>query len=227
MKVTAYGHSAVAVERDGIRLAFDPGAFSDAVGVLSGASAAFVTHEHPDHLVPDAVRQHLAADPNLRVWAPAGAAAAVREGLPAEQAARVFDAEPGTVLDIGGVSVRIGGGLHAAIHSSVPRIANVTYLVDTGAGTAYHPGDSFDLPDAAALAGAGPDVVFCPVGAPWMKLGEAIDFIAAVQPRVVVPVHEALLSNAGMGLTDQRLGTGRTIGSYDYRHLQPGESTEV
>ncbi len=29
-----------------------------------------------------------------------------------------------------------------------------------------------------------------PVGAPWMKLSEAVDYLRRVQPRVAVPVHD-------------------------------------
>jgi hypothetical protein len=33
-----------------------------------------------------------------------------------------------------------------------------------------------------------------PSGAPWLKASEAVDYLRAVRPRVVMPIHEAALS---------------------------------
>ncbi len=56
MQLTKLGHACVRLEKDGAVLVIDPGAWSgdDAIG---GAGAVLVTHEHPDHLVPGALRR--------------------------------------------------------------------------------------------------------------------------------------------------------------------------
>ena len=130
-------------------------------------------------------------------------------------------------LDLGGLEVVVGGGRHAVIHPDVPRIANVTYLVRGDGATLLHPGDSFDAPDAGVLGGRRLDVLLAPVSAPWLKLAETIDFVRALDPRVVVPVHDALLSDVGHGLVNRLLGEQRTGGTYEYRPLATGESIDV
>ena len=67
MELTKYGHACVVVSDGERRLVIDPGAFTDAAA-LEGASAVLVTHEHPDHFVPDRLRAALDADPALEVW---------------------------------------------------------------------------------------------------------------------------------------------------------------
>lgn len=41
-------------------------------------------------------------------------------------------------------------------------------------------------------------VLALPTAAPWLKAGEAVDFLRAVAPRLAVPVHEAVLSRPQM-----------------------------
>jgi L-ascorbate metabolism protein UlaG (beta-lactamase superfamily) len=67
MELTKHGHACVVLSEGGQRLVIDPGAFTDP-GVLEGASAVLVTHEHFDHFTPDVLRAAMDADPALEVW---------------------------------------------------------------------------------------------------------------------------------------------------------------
>ncbi|NED68699.1 MBL fold metallo-hydrolase, partial [Streptomyces sp. SID10244] len=40
---------------------------------------------------------------------------------------------------------------------------------------------------------------------PWMKLSESVDYLRAMAPRVAVPIHQAILSDAGTGIHYGRL----------------------
>ncbi|MGN0112071.1 MAG: MBL fold metallo-hydrolase [Cellulosimicrobium funkei] len=227
MQVTFHGHACVTVRHGGQVVAIDPGTFSDAAAALADAGTVLLTHQHPDHVDTGALGDALAARPELTVWAPEEVAAAVRPALPDGAASRVHVVAPGDGLDLGGLEVVVGGGRHAVIHPDVPRIANVTYLVRGDGATLLHPGDSFDAPDAGVLGGRRLDVLLAPVSAPWLKLAETIDFVRALDPRVVVPVHDALLSDVGHGLVNRLLGEQRTGGTYEYRPLTTGESIDV
>ncbi|MFD4991969.1 MBL fold metallo-hydrolase [Cellulosimicrobium cellulans] len=227
MRVTFHGHACVTVRHGGQVVAIDPGAFSDAAGALRDADTVLVTHQHPDHVDAPALGAALAARPGLTVWAPEAVVAALRPALPEDTSARVHVVVPGDGLDLGGLEVVVGGGQHAVIHRDVPRIANVTYLVRGDGATLLHPGDSFDAPDGDALGGERLDVLLAPVSAPWLKLAETIDFVRGLDPRVVVPIHDALLSAVGHGMVDRLLGEQRTGGTYAYRPLTPGEALDV
>ncbi|MCO7271768.1 MBL fold metallo-hydrolase [Cellulosimicrobium cellulans] len=227
MRVTFHGHACVSVRHGGQVVVIDPGTFSDAATALRDADTVLVTHQHPDHVDAAALGAALAARPGLVVWAPEAVVAALRTSLPEGASARVRVVVPGDGLDLGGLEVVVGGGQHAVIHRDVPRIANVTYLVRGDGATLLHPGDSFDAPDDAALGGRRLDVLLAPVAAPWLKLAETIDFVRGLDPRVVVPIHDALLSAAGHGLVDRLLGEQRTGGTYAYRPLAPGEALDV
>ena len=61
MRITKFGHACVRLEHDGTVVVLDPGMFTDPEAV-DGADAVLITHEHPDHYLPD----HLARDGRTR-----------------------------------------------------------------------------------------------------------------------------------------------------------------
>ena len=197
-------------------LVLDPGGFSDPAA-LDGADAVLVTHEHVDHVVPDTLTAALAAAPELQVWAPG----AVVDLLLAAGASadRLHAVTEGDAFTAAGFTVQAVGQRHAVIHPSIPVVANVAYLVD---GTLLHPGDSFTRPPV----GVHVEVLLLPVSAPWMKLSEAADYLQAVAPGIAVPIHDAILSDAGRGLVD-RVIPQVTGGVAQYRRLAAGETLTV
>ena len=187
MRIIHFGHSCVLLETDSARLLIDPGTFATGFEVARDLAAVLITHQHPDHLDPAKLPVLMAANPQARLVIDEGSAPVVRElGLDATVL------RPGEHLDAGGIAVHVAGGQHAVIHQDVPVIANNAYVVDHGAF--YHPGDSLVVPEQRV------DVVGVPTAAPWLKSSEAIEFLRSVGPRVAVPIHDAVLSPAGVGL---------------------------
>jgi len=192
MQVTHFGHSCVLLDTGspgaGARLLFDPGQFSAGFEEVRDLDAILITHQHFDHL--DAARLPALVEANPRatlVVGPGSAEETGKLGLAAELVA------PGDTLTLGGAEVAVVGGEHAVIHPSVPVPPNVGYVV--GDGAFYHPGDALFVPERRI------DVLGLPTAAPWLKSGEAVDFLRAVAPRVAVPIHQGLLNDIGLQLT--------------------------
>lgn len=212
--LTVWGHACVALDRAGRRLVVDPGSFSDR-SVLATADAVLVTHGHGDHVVARDVLTALESRSHLEVWAPdAVADALVADGLPTDRIHRV---RGGDRFEAAGFGVEALGEWHAVIHPDIPRVHNVAYLVDG----VLHPGDSFTCP----APGRAVDVLLAPVSGPWLKVAEVIDLVRAVAPRVVVPIHDALLSPAGLTLVDRLVGAHG--GAPVYRRLGAGERFDI
>lgn len=209
-ELSFWGHACIRLDRDGRRLVVDPGSFSSPDAVTD-AHAVLVTHEHPDHVVPEQLAAALDAQPELEVWAPASVVEQLAGATDA--AGRVHTVQAGDQVTAGGFSVHVVGDTHAVIHPDIPVIANVGYRIED---LLLHPGDSFGVPEA----GQGVEVLCLPVAAPWLKLSEAIDFARAVDARVLVPIHHAPLSGVGNGMVD-RLLTSQAPG--EYRRLAMGE----
>lgn len=189
MRLTKFGHACVRIAHDDHVLVLDPGSFTQREAV-EGATAVLITHEHADHLDVD----HLRAT-DAPVFTIAAVARAIGDAAP-DVAERVTVVRPGETFDVG-VPVRAVGEKHAVIHPDYDRFDNSGYLLDLGDQRVFHPGD--------ALTGPGEpvDLLLAPVCAPWLKIGEAIDFARAVGAPRNLAIHDRVYSDLGLGMADQ------------------------
>jgi L-ascorbate metabolism protein UlaG (beta-lactamase superfamily) len=208
MRLTKYSHACVRLERDGV-LVIDPGAFSER-DALDGVDAVLITHEHFDHLDLDALTEAREKRPDLRIYT--HAEVTPKLGDHADLATEV---QPGDDFEAAGFAVRTYGGLHAVIHSDLPRISNVGFFIEG----VYHPGDSFEVPGDAEV-----ETLLVPLSAPWSKLSETVEFVRQVAPGKAHPIHDALLSDTGLKVFDMMLGN---LGGHDYARLGVGEAVKL
>jgi hypothetical protein len=98
----------------------------------------------------------------------------------------------------------------------VPIISNSCFAVD---GEIYHPGDSFTVPHERV------PTVLVPVSASWLKFAEVAEFIKATKSQRGYAIHEAILSEFGLGL----IGNLLKVASADapVTRLEPGTTVEL
>lgn len=210
--MTKHEHAALTLREAGKTLVIDPGSFTLPLGDLGDLVAIVLTHEHPDHWTPQHLDRILATYPGTPIYAPEGVA----------QAAAGYDitvVHPGDTVTLDGFSLEFFGGTHAVIHESIPIVDNVGVLVN---GTFYYPGDSYAVPKGVTV-----ELLAAPVGAPWLKIGEAIDFVLAVAPRRAFGTHDMTLSTAGLAMGRARLQWATEQDGGTFLELDPGESVEV
>ena len=209
MRITKFGHACVRVEHAGTTVVLDPGVFTD-VAALDGADAVLITHEHPDHYLPDHLRATDAA-----IFTIDAVAARIREDAP-ELAERVTVVAPEQSFDVG-FPVRAVGEFHAVIHPEFPRFLNSGYVLTLGDTKVYHPGDALTVP------GEDVDVLCVPVSAPWMRAAEAIDFAREVRAPRNLAIHDRVYSEAGLGIVDGHMNAFLPKAGQEYVRLADGE----
>ncbi|HLU63994.1 MAG TPA: MBL fold metallo-hydrolase [Protaetiibacter sp.] len=212
MNVTKYEHACMVVAKGNDRIVIDPGSFLASLPESSGVVAVVLTHEHADHFSADRVAHLVEMNPDARLFGPQGVAdAASASGIEVEVV------RDGDAIEVAPFSLRFFGEKHNVIHSSIPVIDNVGVLVDD---EFYYGGDAYTVP------GVPVSLLAAPVGAPWLKIGEAMDYVLEVAPRRAFPVHDMTLSVAGKKLHADRLAWAVEQGGGEFFVLEPGESID-
>ncbi|TQJ31890.1 MBL fold metallo-hydrolase [Microbacterium sp. SLBN-146] len=212
MRVTKFEHAALRVDKEGSSLLIDPGSFTLPIAELASVVAVVLTHEHPDHWTPEHLDRVRASVPGVPIYGPDGVA----------NAAPGYDitvVHPGDTVTVEPFTLQFFGGTHNVIHESIPVIDNVGVLVND---QLYYPGDSYAVPKGVAV-----DLLAAPLGAPWLKIGEAMDFVLAVAPRRAFGTHDMTLSVIGRDMHRARLRWATEQGGGVFLDLDPSESTEL
>lgn len=183
MKITKFGHSCILVEDHHTLAMFDPGAYSELPEQLPELHAAIVTHKHADHFNLENLSLLAKASPEMVVICNSEVA-----GELAAVDFKVSVLEEGQSAEVGHMEIAAFGKEHATIHPDLPTLANTGYLINNAV---YHPGDALHVPPVPV------EILLLPIVAPWSKISETMDYVKAVQPKVVIPIHDGFLKFGG------------------------------
>jgi L-ascorbate metabolism protein UlaG (beta-lactamase superfamily) len=211
MKLTKHGHACLELEKDGSRLIIDPGFYTEPMDGLAGVVAIVITHMHDDHCYEEQIDRILAANPNAKIFGTDD----VAKRLGTRNATAVHH---GDWHQVGPFTLEFFGDLHQEIHRSIPLIQNTGVMVDD---RLYYPGDSYTQPDRPV------EILACPTSAPWLKIGDVMDFVAAVKPKRSFATHNALLSDLGHALNNGRVKMVTEAGGGEFTSLEVGDSLEI
>ncbi len=185
MTITKFGHSCLLVEEAEVRILVDPGTHSTGYTNLVGLDAILITHVHADHCDIAGIKSLLANNPDAQIYTnPQVQASLKAEGIASQV---LGDGESTAVRN---VSIQAFGADHALVHSSLTIDKNVGYLI---AGRLFHPGDAYTVPNIPV------EILALPVGGPWLKIGETIDYALAVKPQLALPIHDAMYADPNYG----------------------------
>ena len=203
MKLTKYEHACFTVEKDGVSLVIDPGAFTTDFSTPDNVAAIIITHRHQDHYDREQMSEIMDDNPDAMIIAP----------LDITRELTQYETRPvagGDSFTIGGFDIDIYGDAHATIHPELPSIHNIGVLIDD---RLFYPGDAFTVPEKSV------DTLALPVSAPWMKLSEAIDYMRLIGARLTFPTHDAILSATGRTVVDGTLSQFAESASTIYQRI--------
>ena len=210
MKITKHEHAFLQLEQAGEQLLIDPGMYSEGLPETSNVVAITLSHVHDDHSFRPHLETLLQRHPTARVFGPKE----VAEKLSGINVETCFH---GDRHQVGAFVIDFYGYLHQEIHRSIPLVENLGVMVNG----LYYPGDSYTIPEATV------DTLACPSSAPWLKISDVMDFLAAVKPQRAFPTHNALLSDAGHQLQNGRIKEVVEANGGSFEYLLPGQSVEI
>ncbi len=211
MKITKLEHSGLVLEKDGRKIVFDPVTFTTTLPELRDVAAVILTHRHFDHFQPERIAEIIALNPEVRILVPEDLAGDLAEATAVR---------PGDDMEVAGFVLQFYGGKHAEIIPGKVPCMNLGVVVDE---KVVNPGDSFGLLDLDQSN----QILCVPEVAPWCKMAESMELIRLAKPKVVIPVHNAILSEMGSEIYHNLLrSTTEEVGA-EFAPLMIGESIEV
>ncbi len=161
------------------RILIDPGFYSvEKHSKVNKIDIVLITHEHADHFHVESLKELLKNNSNVEIITDKGVGAIL-----AKEGVTHHVMEHGNVIDTKGVRIEALGKDHAVLHSSLPLMSNIGFLIQN---SLFFPGDAFTNPLKEI------DILALPVAGPWMKISEAIDFALQLKPKKAFPVHDAV-----------------------------------
>lgn len=175
------------------------------------AEAVVITHLHDDHCHKPNIEKLLELNPDIKIFS----TFEVSEKL---KGLDVQVVQHGDWHELSGFKLEFLGDMHQEIHRNIPLVQNTSVMVN---GSFYYPGDSFTPPEYQ------PEVLAVPASAPWLKIGDVIDYLNLVKPKKAFPTHNALLSDIGHNLQNTRIQQVVEENGGEFRYLKPGDSWEL
>lgn len=192
MKITKFGQCCLLIEVAGKRILTDPGRFSTRQNEVENLDLILITHEHADHIHSESLAAILAKNPSTplitntsvgKVLAELGVSFTLLEGR--------------DTTEHDGVIIEAFDGEHVEIIDDYGIVQNTGYFINN---ELFYPGDAYTNPKKPVR------VLALPVAGPWCKASDAIRYAKDVKPERAFPVHDAVLSEAGVALTHSLFG---------------------
>jgi len=182
LKITFLGHGTVMLEFEGKVIHVDPfGRVAD-YGKLPRADIVFITHDHSDHLDPDALKK-------IR----GESTVVVVTGKCADEVDGGIVMKNGDVRDVAGIkaeAVPAYNLLHKRKDGRFfhPKGEGNGYVLTFGDTRVYFAGDTENTPEMKALKNI--DVAFLPMNLPYTMTPEMVaDAAKAFRPKILYPYH--------------------------------------
>lgn len=211
MKVTKLEHATLVLEKDGKTLILDPGFYTRPMDGFRNVVAIVITHNHDDHVHEDQIDRILKDNPDAVIL---GTQEVVARLAP-RQATAVHH---GDFHQLGPFTTEFFGSMHIEIHRSIPLIQNCGVMIND---TLFYPGDNYVTPDRKV------EYLACPASAPWLKIGDVMDYIAEIKPAHCFPTHNIHLSDWGNQLNNGRIKQVAQENGGVFEYLKPGENLNI
>jgi len=189
----------------------DPGGWTTKQNEVKGVDVVLITHEHPDHLHIESVKEILRNNPSAKIFTVSSVNKLLqKEGLKAEILSHGRSVTEKNILIEG------FGKEHADIYPGIPKVENVGYFI---ANNFFYPGDAFTNPRKHV------EILALPLGGPWMNIGQSIDYAKEIKPKIAIPVHDGMLGIRGPYDIHPKKFLGEA--GIDFKVLKAGESIDL
>ncbi|MBQ2660637.1 MBL fold metallo-hydrolase [Candidatus Saccharibacteria bacterium] len=209
MKITKFEHSGLAIEKDGRVILCDPVEYNNILPPFDNVAAVIITHKHSDHLQLELITKIIAANSAARIFCPADASPLLKGSIVVRD---------GEEREVENFKIKFFGKNHASVVPEQIPCENIGFVID----------DQFANPgDAFTPVPVQPEVLCVPISAPWCKISDCVEYIKSVNPQIVIPMHDAVLSDMGKNFSNSWIESSCKSLGIKFALLAPGASIET
>lgn len=214
MKITKYGHCCLLIEENGVRVLTDPGNYTSAQNDVKDIDIVIISHEHADHFHIESLKKVIENNPKATIITNSAVDKLLREvGI-----LDVIVVEDKVTQEVSGIKITGHGNIHEEIFRQWPRVQNTGYMIGD---RLYYPGDAFHNPHVPV------DILALPIAGPWVKIGDALDYVLDVVPRIAFPIHDGMLNEMGAEFIDRVPASILSEHNIKFVVLENGKETEI
>ncbi len=184
MIIKKFLHSCLLLEENGKRLLIDPGLFCFVENKIKPEDIGpvdiiLLTHRHPDHYYPDALKYFVSKN-NVKIICNEEISDLLKKENIESEIVNPCEAKAAE-----GFTIQSFEAPHGCLPVEVPH--NLAFLINN---KFLHPGDSFEVKEVDGL-----EVLALPMSGPWATLTEGLEFAKRLKPKIVVPIHDAIIKD--------------------------------
>ncbi len=218
MRISKHIHSCLLIEESDTKILVDPGGYSfgedgEKPESFTGLSAIFITHNHPDHADPKALKIILEQNPGAKVYGNSDTKDLLaKEGVPVE----VFEDGEKQVGAISVAAYLVHHEKHLGIEpKNTAYIFNKVMLVT---------GDSYDgrLSQFKNIP-----ILATPIMAPWANQLQTAEFVKLIAPKIFLPIHDGFVKESAQQWATTAFKAYLTDFDIEVRALGPNEALEA
>ncbi len=184
MRIKKLGHSCLVIIENDKKILIDPGKYSTLQNEEMNIDIILITHEHSDHFHFESIKTLLGNNPSAKIFTNASVGAILeKEGI---LSSTIEDGQEITINDR--LLIKGVGELHQKVHEVFPTVKDVGFLINH---KFFYPGDAFHNPNEAV------EIVAFPVVGSWLKISEVVGWLKELKPKIVIPVHDAIINEHG------------------------------
>ncbi len=186
MKITKYNQSCMLIETNDKRILIDPGVFGYREEILNekwiDIDIILVTHKHADHCNTDAINEIIKRD-NAKLYV----TNEIQDTYNFEKYTIVKENEN---INIDNIKIEVVHAVHGYLTGMKERgaevLENVGYIIDDGNKRFYTTSDTINFYNEIKC-----DIIAIPFNGNGLTMGlvDGIDFIKAINPKLVLPIH--------------------------------------
>lgn len=213
MKIKKLGHCCLVITIGNKRIMTDPGSYTlSEQEQENNIDLIVITHEHPDHLHIDSLKNIIAKNPNAIVVTNSAVGKLIGEaGIPHQIL------EDGGTGEFIGIYLEAHGEKHEEIYEEFGQVQNTGYFIGKDL---FYPGDAFTNP------GKKVDILALPVAGPWTNIKTPIMYAREIKPRICFPVHDGML-NPNFGTAHRVPSLVLPKYNIEFKVLELGKEEEI